>query len=323
MQKWPLIFSATLISLIALLSVNEVLLTKANHLKTIVSDADLWAIEREKVKDLFDKDILLLGASRMQVDIDLEVMKDQFPESKIIQLALSGRGCSLPVFRDIVKNTSFDGVIIIDETQGSLVNTNSDQQLIVEHYYSKYSLDRKINKRLSMSLQKWFLFLNPNSNSERLWGNLIGKQQLPPPMFTMTYPSREQTSFFNITDTQWIYDFRINSVRDHVKKNPYDKAVWLSKINDWKPWIKQFKDRGGKLIFVHMPFSEERWLLENAWMPKQKYWDQAMNDLSVKSIHFADFKQLQEYEIPDTSHLSHDSKKPFTIEISNLIQNLI
>lgn len=323
MKKWAKIFITTLIGLMLILGLNEILLTKANHLRSIVSDADLWAIEREKVNDLSNKDILLLGASRMQVDLDLDVMHEYFPEKKIIQLALSGLGCSFPVFKDLVENTGFDGIVLIDETQMSLAKTNSDQQKVIDHYYHKYSWDRKANKLLSMNLQQSFLFLNPNSNSERLWGNLLGKQELPPPMFTITYPSREQTSYFDLTDTRWIYQMRIEGISAQVKIPPPGISKWVNQVQTWKPWLRRFEERGGRVIFVHLPNSEERWQMENTWMSKDQYWDHAMEDLTVESIHFADYDQLRDFELPDTSHLNAESKTGFTKAFSLILKRLL
>lgn len=322
MKKWLSIFLFTFLAVGLLLGVNEYLLKKARHINTIVSDSDLWAIERERLDELNERDIVLIGASRMQVDIDLQVMQRMFPEKKIIQLALSGRGSSLPVLEDILMHSKFKGTIIIDESQASLADSVSQQDEVVQYFHRGYSLDKKLNKLISMKLQEQFLFLNPNSNSERLWGNLLGKKQLPPPMFTMTYSTREQTSFFDLTDTRWIYKLRINGVKKRVRKVPQSSTVWLTKVSQWKPLVDKFAGRGGKVLFLHMPFSQERWELENNWMPKQKYWDKAMELFGVASIHFADYPQLQEFKVPDTSHLDAENKELFTKELSVIIRNL-
>lgn len=320
MNKWLKILGLGIVFLIVLLSVNEVILSKAGHLKSINNDADLWSIEREKIADLNEEAIVLIGASRMQVNIDLELLKKMFPNREILQLALSGRGCSFPVFKDLVTNTDFKGIIIISENQRSLNDLYSKQSEVVS-YYNSFTLDNKLNKKISMWFENRFLFLNTNSNSERLYGNLFGKMELPAPVFTKTYDSREQTSFFDITDTKSIYIIRINGVKKKVLKTPEKFSSWKKNLNLWKGLVDSFKRKGGKTIFVHMPFSKDRWELENKWKPKNIYWDEAMHYLGVSNIHFADYAKLQNYELPDTSHLNASSKKDFTYNMSIIFKD--
>lgn len=305
--------------LTSMLLLNEILLTRAKHLKTIVSDTDLWAMEREKVSELTDQDIVLLGASRMQVDIDLGILKKRFPGRKILQLALSGRGSSFPVFQDLVSSTGFNGVIVVDESQGSLIEGESLQQGVVDYFHRDFSFNKKANKQISMWFQQRFLFVNPNSNSERLWGNLVAKRSLPVPMLTMTYPSREQTSYFNLTDIRWIQQLRMAGVDSAVSKRPLSPEKWLSRTQHWGPSILDFKARGGRVIFIYMPLSETRWKKEDQWMPKEDYWDKAMNQFQTSSIHFADQPTLQRFRVPDTSHLDADEKGVFTEHLADIL----
>lgn len=318
---WIKVIVSVSVSLAVLLGINEYLLSKARHLKTIVSDEDLWCMERGKVKNLSDQDIILLGASRMQVNIDLSVMKKHFPGRQILQLSLSGRGSAWPVFKDLVENTNFSGTILMSENQATLPEGQSPQEGFVDYYYKSWSLDKKLNKKISMWFQQRFLFLNPNSNSERLWGNVLGKRKLPPPMFTMTYPSREQTSFFDITDTEWIYEIRMKGVRSSVNNIPPEPEDWLDQVTQKKELLDRFKAKGGRPVLISMPLSQERWEMQNSWMPKSLYWDRAMELLEVKAFHFADYATLNGHELPDTSHLNVNSKKEFTTAFSGILKN--
>lgn len=324
MMKWFKIFALSAGLLSGLLVTNELLLIKAGHLKTIVSDNILWSMHRERLEDLTNKDIVLLGASRMQVNIDLKILQNHFPESRIIQLAFSGMGTSRAVFEDIVYNTDFDGLIIISETQNTLAMNPYRQKRVINYYNNTYSLDQKLNKEISMYVQENFLFPNPNSNSERLWGTLLGKRKLPDPFFTITFQTREQTSFFELVDFEWLHDMKMNGVKKKVRKQvPIPSDQWLNQAIAWKETVDLFEQKGGDVIFVHMPFSEERWQLEEAWMPKAKYWDIAMKNINTKSIHFAEHKNLRQFKIPDTSHIDSSDKSSFTQELVDLVKTTI
>lgn len=322
MKKWLPVFCLTLGLLILGLAINEYLLLKAKHLKSIVNDEDLWALEREKIDDLTSKDIVLLGASRMQGNIDIPTLKEELG-GKVIQLAFAGKGSSLPMFKDIVQTTGFHGLIIVDEVQMTLSDTITQGNGIIKHYHDAFSFDRKLNKLISVYLQERLLFLNPNSNSALLWGTLLSSKRLPPPTFTLNLKSRQQDNYFNLTDINYLYKYRMDEVSKRVQNAPMDSSQWLNKIQSWKPWINRFRQKGGRIVFVHMPFPLERWSLENSWMPRNKYWDKAMSILKVPSLHFADYPQLQGFVIPDTSHLDEKSKRSFTHNLSNLISEAL
>lgn len=322
MNKWFKIISLSLFLLIMLLSINELLLIKAGHLKSITSDDDLWSIEREKVSKLNKEDIILIGASRMQVDVDLECLKKSFPNREILQLALSGRGSSYPVYKDLITDSGFTGIIIISETPDRLVNLESKQKDAVANFKT-FSLDNKVNKKISMWFEKTFLFSNPNSNSERLWGNLLVEGNLPEPMFTVTYDTREQTSFFNIVESNWIYKNNMQSVNKRVGKTPLPFNDLKTSLNPWRNLISTFEKKGGKTIFIRMPISNERWELENKWMPKSEYWYKMMNYFNVDSIHFSDYSELSNFDLPDSSHLNAMSKREFTQNFVHILKKKV
>ncbi len=135
-MKWLNISLLTPALLLMGLTFNEIILRKASHQPSIVSDANLFCDVYSQVTQMDQNDVILLGASRMQADFDLNVFHQHFPTKKVILLAQSGRGTSYPVFKDVVENTNFRGIIVIDETESTLIDKkNYDQQELVDHCY--------------------------------------------------------------------------------------------------------------------------------------------------------------------------------------------
>ncbi|NJR32481.1 MAG: hypothetical protein HC778_06175 [Chamaesiphon sp. CSU_1_12] len=118
--QWSKVSILTPILLIAALAFNETLLYAAKHQPSIVDDADLFCSVYKRVPKLGSKDVIFLGASRMQTGIDLTTFTQQYPERKALLLAQSGLGTSYPVFKDIVENTNYKGTIVIDENRKQL-----------------------------------------------------------------------------------------------------------------------------------------------------------------------------------------------------------
>lgn len=306
------------------LGINETLLSAARHEPSVVSDADLFCNIYVQVQDLDQNDIVLLGASRMQTGFDLSQFHQQFPGRTALLLAQSGRDTSYPVFKDIVKNTDFRGVVLIDETESTLVSQFNDQQPFIDHCHTSFSLNRQLNRDMNTWLQQRFSFLNPQSSSLRLWGNVIAQQELPEPFYTKTLPDRQQLTDYaraDPNDLQALYLRRLEGVQTSVDQSFPSSEAWLNQTGHWKKVVRQFQSRGGRVIFVRMPISSARWEIEHQKMPINLYWQKFVTKLHVNSIHFADYPQLTAFKLLDTSHLDMHDRAAFTQKLLNLLQD--
>ena len=70
--------------------------------------------------------------------------------------------------------------------------------------------------------------------------------------------------------------------------------------------------RGGKVVFVRMPTSDEHWALDESKYPKALYWDRFAAVAEATAIHFLDVPGLAGFECPDTSHLDTRDSVAFT-----------
>jgi alginate O-acetyltransferase complex protein AlgI len=84
-----------------------------------------------------------------------------------------------------------------------------------------------------------------------------------------------------------------------------------------------FHVKGGRVIFVRMPVSQERWTIERQLTPPERYWKKFVNKINVESVHFADYPDLSNFKLPDTSHIDMRDKPAFTrILLIHLKDNL-
>jgi hypothetical protein len=313
--KWSKIGILTPVLLIAALAINETLLKSAKHQPSVVSDADLFCDIYTKVRDFGSEDVVFLGASRMQTGLDLATFYNRYPDKKALLLAQSGLGSSYPVFKNIVEKTNYRGIAIIDETEGTLSAPNNDQLPSVNHCYHSFSINRQINRGISTWLQSHFVFLNPQSSSFRLWGNLASQRKLPVPFYTQTLRDRQQLTDYARADPkalQTLHDDRLKDIQTAAQEPLAKFENWFAQTKHWQPLINKFQQRGGKVIFVRMPVAEDRWKFERKINPPDRYWQPWMNKFNVKSVHFADYPDLTTFQLPDTSHLDMRDKAAFT-----------
>jgi len=313
--NWLNIWLLTPALLLVGIFINEVLLRQAKHQASITSNADLFCDVYSQIKQLGAYDIVLLGASRMQTGLDLQVFQKKFPNRKSILLAQSGKGTSYPVLEDIVNNSDFKGIVIIDETEQTLISQDYDQKGFINHCHNNFSVNRQLNHRISAWLESKFVFLNPESNSLRLWGNLVTKSQLPDPFYTKTISTREQLTDYARADNKFlqeIYDSRLKGVKNMAKQPFLTPEKWLQQTEHWQSLVDKFHSRGGRVIFVRMPISQDRWKFERQIAPRELYWKPFVNKLNVPSVYFADYPDLSNFNLPDTSHLDMRDKSAFT-----------
>jgi hypothetical protein len=313
-MQWSKVSILTSILLIAALAVNETLLGAAQHQPSVVSDADLFCDAYIKVRDLRGKDVIFLGASRMQTGLDLNTFYRRYPDKKALLLAESGKGSSYPVFRDIVEKTSYQGTIVIDETEKTLTSYN-ERLSFVKHCYENFSINRQLNRRISTWLQSHLIFLNPQSSSLRLWGNLVSKRKLPVPFYTKTLSDRQQLTDYVRAEPKALralHDERIKGSQKPFTQTLPTFETWVAKTQHWQPTIAKFQQRGGRVIFVRMPVAQDLWAFEQKMYPPDRYWQPWMSKFNVKSVHFAQYADLSNFRLSDTSHLDMHDKVAFT-----------
>jgi hypothetical protein len=316
LMQWSKVVILTPILVIAAISINEILLHVAKHEPSVVDDADLFCDIYVKVRDLGTKDVIFLGASRMQTGIDLATFTERYPDRKALLLAQSGKGTSYPLFKEIVEKSNYRGTIIIDETEKSLSSQDNTQLTSVKHCTDNFSVNRQLNRSISTWLQSHLTFLNPQSSSFRLWGNLISQRRLPVPYYVKTLGDRQQLSDFARADSKALQLLRDSRLPNLKQKSSIEVLpsfeMWFARSQHWQPLIRQFQQRGGKVVFVRMPVAPDLWKFERKIYPPKLYWKPWAKKMNVKSIHFSDYSNLSNFELPDTSHLDMRDKPAFT-----------
>ena len=78
------------------------------------------------------------------------------------------------------------------------------------------------------------------------------------------------------------------------------------------PWLRRIEARGGQVVFVRMPTSDEHWELDERYYPRAQYWDRLGSITGVATVHFADDPRTSAFSCPDTSHLDYRDAPRFT-----------
>ncbi len=299
-------------------------------------DKNLWAVQRDRLKDLSNKDVVLIGSSRVLYDIELNTWQKE-TGMRPIQLACAGSS-PIPVFHDLVNKTKFNGTILVGVTPGIFFSTTFPEAspwkrpLTRVKYYHDRTYAQRFNHWLSMPLQKNLVFV---SRSEEGWSDDIDLKSL-----LKSIPSHNRTGKppeppFNAFG--YIEEDRNNPM---YEKTSSDTAFASSIQRVWKEFISSnkkppqkeattkyfaadaeiFRKRGGNLILLRCPSSG--WLKEgeDKFLPRTAFWDYLVQATNARAYYYEDYDQLKNLSCPEWSHLSASDAKIFTTEIVKIMK---
>ncbi|MDZ4148688.1 MAG: hypothetical protein U1C58_10420 [Flavobacteriaceae bacterium] len=298
---------------------------------TIDDNKELWATQRVRVENATNKDVVLMGSSRVLFDFQLNEWENETGK-RPIQLACVGSS-PLPVFHDIVEKTNFTGTVLIGVTPGLFFSTTNPKaqpwewpQSRVDYYY-KRTYAQRLNHALSMLVQESFTFLSEDEGVDGLkLKELVGKikvgERVPdpmPPFHSFGEIAKDRNlKMKEIAVTDTAYANSIKKVWMFFGKGappPDKKSTMAFFLTD----LKKFKARGGKVILVRCPSSGGVRIGENMGLPRNKFYDDLVQQARVKAYHFEDYNQFKNLDCPEWSHLSATDAQFFTTELVKIM----
>ncbi len=325
---------AALCSLVAL-TAWELYWRSKGYIPMLEDNKALWAVQRAKVEDAGQSDVVLLGSSRALFDLQLDQW-EQETGVRPIQLASTGSS-PLPSFHDLVENTTFAGSVIIGVAPGVYFSTTYPGaapikriQTRVDHYFDRTYAD-KLNHLLDIPLQRSFAFL---ANDDEDWsddldlktlvnnitiGNRTGGPVMPPfyrfqdieidRNLKMMQRTVTDTAFANSIKRVWGFFGSTNP--------PPDKE---STIAYFLKDLEKFRARGGNAILLRCPSSGGVREAEKQFLPRETFWDELVRQANVPAYHFEDYPQLNQFYCPEWSHLSAADAATFTTELTRILK---
>ncbi len=85
--------------------------------------------------------------------------------------------------------------------------------------------------------------------------------------------------------------------------------------------VTKLRARGVKVLFVRMPSNGEYLAYENRDFPRARTWAALLTATGAPGIHFEDYAELQGYELPDWSHMTHSDAERFTAALYGVVMH--
>ncbi len=276
-------------------------------------DLDLWAVERARASNGERRTIVILGKSRAQLDLDGDTLKRRYPDHTIVQLALNGRG-AFAVFEDLVADERFVGTILFSLTEPDLTLGDADAQRPAVDRATSIGPDARYNAILRAHVASQLAVRSHLLLPERVLDQW-SRGQWPAQNFIITDPDRFSRGDFSRANLDVVKGDVLDRVRGVLGRlgtmqNP--TWPWMEHMQRIAPMKATLERRGGRVIFLHLPVTEESATFSQRVWPKQRFWDPFARSVGGAAVHYADHPSLRGFASPDTSHLDAKDAPRFT-----------
>jgi hypothetical protein len=285
-------------------------------------DADFWCWARSTVKGHDPDQVVLIGASRILMDIDTETWAECFRGRKPVQLGVTGSDC-VPVLYHLSKDRTFCGILVCDVAPGGFFQGIYPRSGIQAEYVKKYATRSALaseEQYLRLLVQQASVLRQPEIDFREFLPLLVWHGRLPRPQlrYNTILPDRSVRGDYTGIDVAPIIE---RGVRQSQTAGPVAPEQLRKDLSSVEEMVTRIQERGGEVVFVTFPNSGKRRAAEEGLFPRQRCWDILAAHTKAITIHYRDYPDLARYECPDGAHLDYHSAVPFTKALALLIKD--
>lgn len=287
-----------------------------------------WSSVREAAgKDQTRDAIALLGTSRVRAAISVAELEARYPDQAVYPLGYIGRGpCA--VLEDLANTTDFRGTVIISLNAAWVDCRPGPYQMhsTVARFHGEWNWARKIDAWAADVVTQNLVFTDPSHSIRNLLANALE------PGTSLLNADYEITR----RNRQLEFDFSRFGDDDLARMRSHGRRAYIQRVETaehkreehWNAGLAAFSDaienitaRGGQVVLVRLPTSGAVKRVEDAYYPRQQYWDRMALSLSTATaLHYEDDTVLTRFDTPDGNHLDHRDAARFTATLFDAIE---
>lgn len=338
--NWTWIFGIALFMLLAYVYATETALSAKGFTPTVIDSKALWIKERERASKLGGRALILVGASRIQLGFDLDVLR-QKTGLEPIQLAIDGSSYA-PVLNGLASDTAIRGTIILDLMPGP-VSLDIDSKGTSKHYQEAYEAMAAGHFRWPtyQTAELWSTgavtaLLTNYADGGRPWDSLVNRlfNAKATPQYLLTFPDRSRKADYQRVSIPDYYlsrvlrhignppdlnanqsgeelRARLTDYIDHLQPKP-ESTQSEKGLADLERLVSAIQSRGGRVIILAMPTSGLVQAADSKRFPRHLYWGKVVASTTAQTIHWQDYQSLSGFNCPDGSHLDAKDTVAFT-----------
>ncbi|MDW7772206.1 MAG: hypothetical protein SCH71_04870 [Desulfobulbaceae bacterium] len=316
---WLRALAGGLLIALFLLAAWEVFWRISGFSPVMEDDLGIWTLKRRAVEKENGRTAVLMGASRMQLDVDPRVFQAE-TGLQTVMLAIDGSS-PLPVLADLAGDNSFAGLVLCSLLPQWLADGGVDEGRSAKwvRKFRQQKWSSRVETRLSLLLQSNFVFRYPGLLPDRLWQNFL-EGEAPRPPYAPMRNDRYRPADYSLINIAELRAARIKRQREIVAAaEPLSGEEFAQRVSEIEAMVRQILERGGRVIFLRLPSCGEILKLEEETWPRRRYWDRFAANTAARTVHFADYPELAGFECPEDSHLDFRDAEKFTRNLADVL----
>ncbi|MGH8041798.1 MAG: hypothetical protein ACREPN_07125 [Rudaea sp.] len=294
------------------------------------NDNGLWAIQRRRIDHGEGNATVLIGSSRMFMDLQLDVWQKRDGE-RPIQLAFEGT-TPVPFLEDLAADPNFTGRLLIGVAPELFFSGYGFHKDAIR-FYHKESPSQRVGQWLSMRLIEPFWAFDDGDYAlatvlqrQPWWPDRPGK------------PNRLHVRRLNISGAD-----RATHLWDKLADDPQYQAlarsIWMQdfepspddpspaelaktrdeQIEQVAKAVTTLRARGVKVLFVRSPSAGPYLQFDDRLFPRAVAWDVLLAKTGAPGIYFSDYPELSGFDPPEWSHLKPADARRFTAALHAIV----
>jgi len=292
-------------------------LRRAGYEPSLTDSPELWALFRASVypRSPGEKVLVLIGGSRIQLDVDPSLMEKELRGYRVVQLAIDGSS-PLPVLYDLARDTAFVGSVVASLRVPDLLRETGRAREYVDYFHhARGNLNDALNSKLSLAGESRFVIRGGQFRLLLFLQRLVSHRGIPAPPYVRMLPDRSVRADYTRLD-----------VEEHRKERMARAAAALQ---EWQTApiptdslsrgiahlgraVQAIQRRGGQVALVRFPVGEGLWQMQDRMWPRTRYWTELKGRTNAVILHFKELPSLDAFQLPDESHLDYRDAPAFT-----------
>lgn len=311
-KSWALTWLLVVLVSLSALASYEIFLKNKGFVASIENNKDLWSWYRRNI-DNKTNSLVFLGASRSQLDINIPYVKTVLKNHTVTQLSINGH-YPMAAFKALANDENFKGTVIVSLSAQALESQYLDmQQPYIDYYENNSSLYRSFDAYISAYLASHFRFLHPLLSLEQLIKFYQNNHRFKDVFYTSANLDQSVSADYSKTNTAVLLKHFVDEKAQQYKNTPQTPPEkWQQNITLLVDYSQKISKRGGHVIIIRFPTDKGHWQLDEKYYPRKHYWDLIANNPQLTAIHFNDVPGLNQFDLPDSSHLDQKDSQAFT-----------
>ncbi len=319
--RWPWLFGIALCMLVAVVCLLEAALARRGYEGNAQDSPERWQHERGRASRLGKNALIIVGASRVQLGLDLPTLRAE-TGLEPVQLALDGSGFEA-MLASLAADPGIRGTVLVDYYDMGVGVMGGPGAKAAKHYLAhpashfaapfssmEASLTDSVRSRLAAYADGSSPF---NALQFRAFDDHAG------PSYTTVRADRSVLADYSLVAMPAFYYQRVGwhlglpdrrsvpdlaVLREHIARlRPLDNGAYLAQLPRLRQTVAAIEQRGGRVVFIAMPTSGMIREIDDIRYPRAQFWDEFARGVGARVVRASDLPALKDVQCPDGSHL--------------------